>query len=75
MRNLALVIVIAAASLAVSSSAWSQGTKDNQSSQSQGSSSRNNGSSSDTMGGAFKGTGTPNFGTSRGMGSDKNPKR
>ncbi|WP_156164487.1 hypothetical protein [Bradyrhizobium sp. LTSP885] len=75
MGKLALVIVVAAIAVTCSSSSWSQGTKDNQSGQPQSGASRTSGSKSDTMGGAFKGTGTPNFGTSPGMGAEKKTKR
>lgn len=59
--------------LAIASSAASaQGTKDqpagNQPTTRSGTATN---SGSDSMGGAFKGTGTPNYGTSPGMGSQK----
>ncbi|QPF87105.1 hypothetical protein IC762_12730 [Bradyrhizobium genosp. L] len=73
MTKLALVIA-AAAAVAYSSPSWCQGTKDNQSTQSQ-TSRGTGGSKPDPMGGAMKGTGTPNFGTSPGMGSDKKSQR
>lgn len=74
MTKLALVIVVAAAAVTCSSPSWSQGTKDNQSTQSQ-TSRGTGGSKPDPMGGAMKGTGTPNFGTSPGMGADKKSQR
>lgn len=57
-----------------SSAAWAQGTKDQPSGTQPTSSTRSGtatNSGSDSMGGAFKGTGTPNYGTSPGMGSQK----
>jgi len=51
-----------------------QGTKDSPAGSQPTSGSRNGAatnSGSDSMGGAFKGTGTPNYGTSPGMGSQK----
>jgi hypothetical protein len=68
-RTLSLLLL----SLVVASSvALAQGTKDqpagNQPTTRSGTATN---SSSDSMGGAFKGTGTPNYGTSPGMGSQK----
>ncbi len=56
------------------SAASAQGTKDKPSGTQPTSGSRSGAatnSGSDTMGGAFKGTGTPSYGTSPGMGSQK----
>ncbi|GMO30032.1 hypothetical protein TM239_16850 [Bradyrhizobium sp. TM239] len=57
-----------------SSAASAQGTKDRPSGTQPTSATRSgtgSNSGSDTMGGAFKGTGTPSYGTSPGMGSQK----
>jgi hypothetical protein len=60
------------------SAALAQGTKD-QAPSSQTSSATRSGTgtntSSDSMGGAFRGTGTPTYGTSPGMGSTKTQRR
>lgn len=70
-RTLSLLLL----ALAVGSSAASaQGTKDRPSGTQPTSATRSGtgtNSGSDSMGGAFKGTGTPNYGTSPGMGSQK----
>lgn len=70
-RTLSLFLL----ALAVGSSAASaQGTKDRPSGAQSSSATRSGtgtNSGSDSMGGAFKGTGTPNYGTSPGMGSQK----
>ncbi|MCS3765037.1 hypothetical protein GGE24_007062 [Bradyrhizobium centrosematis] len=68
-RTLSLLLL----SLVLGSSvALAQGTKDqpagNQPTTRSGTATN---SGSDSMGGAFKGTGTPNYGTSPGMGSQK----
>ncbi len=69
-RTLSLLLALAVGS----SVASAQGTKDTPSG-TQPTSATNSGtgtnSGSDSMGGAFKGTGTPNYGTSPGMGSQK----
>lgn len=57
-----------------SSAASAQGTKDRPSGTHPASATRSGtgtNSGSNSMGGAFKGTGTPNYGTSSGMGSQK----
>jgi hypothetical protein len=69
-KTLSILLALTMGSSAVSA----QGTKDRPSgtqptSASRGGTATNSGS--DTMGGAFKGTGTPNYGTSPGMGSQK----
>jgi hypothetical protein len=70
-RTLSLLLL---ASAIGSSVALAQGTKDTPSGTQPTSSTRSGtgtNSGSDSMGGAFKGTGTPTYGTSPGMGSQK----
>ncbi|SCB43104.1 hypothetical protein GA0061099_1007199 [Bradyrhizobium yuanmingense] len=69
-RTLSLVMALTIGS----SLASAQGTKDTPSGTQPTSATRSGtgtNSGSDTMGGAFKGTGTPSYGTSPGMGSQK----
>lgn len=69
-----MVILVVLALALGTSAASAQGTKDRPSGTQPTSASRSgtgSNSGSDTMGGAFKGTGTPNYGTSPGMGSQK----
>ena len=69
-------LVVAGLAAAGLASAQAQGTKDQNPSTQTGSAIRSgvgtNNGSSDSMGGAFRGTGTPTYGTSPGMGSTKN---
>jgi len=68
-RTLGMVLAVV-----VAGNASAQGTKDRSSGTQTGSSTRGGvgtNSSPDSMGGAFKGTGTPTYGTSSGMGSAK----
>lgn len=70
-RTLSILLL---ALIAGSSAASAQGTKDRPSGTQPTSATRSGtgtNSGSDSMGGAFKGTGTPNYGTSPGMGSQK----
>ncbi len=70
-RTLGMVLMVVVAGNA---SASAQGTKDRNSGTQTSSSVRGGvgtNSSPDSMGGAFKGTGTPTYGTSSGMGSAK----
>jgi len=70
-RTLGMVLVVAIVGNAAASA---QGTKDRNSGTQTPSSVRGGvgtNSSPDSMGGAFKGTGTPTYGTSSGMGSAK----
>ncbi len=69
-RTLSLLLALAVG-ISVASA---QGTKDTPSGTQPTSATRSGtgtNSGSDSMGGAFKGTGTPNYGTSPGMGSQK----
>ncbi len=68
-RTLSLLLALAVGS----SVASAQGTKDTPSGTQPTAPRSGTGtnSGSDSMGGAFKGTGTPNYGTSPGMGSQK----
>lgn len=70
-RTLSLLLLALAVGTSVASA---QGTKDTPSGTQPTSATRSGtgtNSGSDSMGGAFKGTGTPNYGTSPGMGSQK----
>jgi hypothetical protein len=77
MRNVVISgLAVAGLTFATLVPALAQGTKDQTSSSTQTSSATRSGAatngSSDSMGGAFRGTGTPTYGTSPGMGSTKN---
>jgi type IV secretory pathway TrbL component len=72
-----VLIVVLVAVVAGDAAASAQGTKDRASGTQTGSASRSGISTSshpDSMGGAFKGTGMPTYGTSPGMGSPKKPR-
>jgi len=74
-RIVVFCVTVASVTLAGPLAALAQGTKDQNPSPQPGSATRSgvgsNNGSSDSMGGAFRGTGTPTYGTSPGMGSSK----